>query len=188
MLARLAPLARRPAASLLRSRARALCANPPSIPGGRAFLESELPAVVDLFHDFANADAELDSAALSSLLAAIGERPSPRTLDALFTLADSDGSGAIDLDEFLAASDRLLGDNPARCILVVGGPGSGKGLLCDRLVRECDVSHVSCGDSARCRPPSNQSAQPLRAPCRRPRPDTPTPTARPASRACALQC
>ena len=63
--------------------------------------------------------------------------------------ADVDSSGAIDLDEFLHASDALLASNPARCILVVGGPGSGKGVLCRRLVDECDVSHVSCGDLLR---------------------------------------
>ena len=39
--------------------------------------------------------------------------------------------------------------NQARTILVVGGPGSGKGLLCERLVRECATSHVSCGEMLR---------------------------------------
>jgi adenylate kinase family enzyme len=47
------------------------------------------------------------------------------------------------------ASHRILGSSPARAILVVGGPGSGKGLLCSRLVAECGVSHVSCGDMLR---------------------------------------
>ena len=53
------------------------------------------------------------------------------------------------LDEFLAASDALLASNPARSILLVGGPGSGKGTICKRLVAECGVSHVSCGDMLR---------------------------------------
>lgn len=29
------------------------------------------------------------------------------------------------------------------------GPGSGKGLLCDRLVKECGVVHLSSGDLLR---------------------------------------
>lgn len=32
---------------------------------------------------------------------------------------------------------------------MVGGPGSGKGLLCERLARECATSHVSCGEMLR---------------------------------------
>lgn len=34
-------------------------------------------------------------------------------------------------------------------MLVVGGPGSGKGVLCERLIDECGVSHVSSGDLLR---------------------------------------
>ena len=64
----------------------------------------------------------------------------------MFVEADTDRSGTIDLAEFLAASDRILGQSPARTILVVGGPGSGKGVLCERLTRECATSHVSCGE------------------------------------------
>lgn len=37
----------------------------------------------------------------------------------------------------------------ARIILVVGGPGSGKGLLSERLVKECDLVHISSGDLLR---------------------------------------
>jgi len=33
--------------------------------------------------------------------------------------------------------------------LVVGGPGSGKGLLCSRLEQECNVVHLSSGDLLR---------------------------------------
>ena len=32
---------------------------------------------------------------------------------------------------------------------MVGGPGSGKGVLCERLTRECATSHVSCGEMLR---------------------------------------
>lgn len=38
---------------------------------------------------------------------------------------------------------------PARIILVVGGPGSGKGLLSERLVKECGVVHLSSGNLLR---------------------------------------
>ena len=121
----------------------------PSIRTSKAFLPAELPAVVDLFDDYAGASRTLDREGLQKLLASIGERPDAETLETLFSTADADQSGAIDLDEFLAASDQLLASNPAKNILVVGGPGSGKGLLCSRLVSECGVSHVSCGDMLR---------------------------------------
>ena len=40
------------------------------------------------------------------------------------------------------ASDKVLGGSPARMVLVVGGPGSGKGILCDRLATECKIIHL----------------------------------------------
>lgn len=46
-------------------------------------------------------------------------------------------------------ADNILGDSPARIVLVVGGPGSGKGILCDRLTQECGVVHLSSGDLLR---------------------------------------
>ena len=115
----------------------------------RAFLPLEMSAIIDLFDDYAGPARQLDRDGLRALLASVGERPDDATLEELFHQADVDSSGAIDLDEFLHASDALLASNPARCILVVGGPGSGKGVLCRRLVDECDVSHVSCGDLLR---------------------------------------
>jgi len=120
--------------------------------GTKAFVESEMPAIVDLFSAFAvrgQGEPELDADGLQKVLAAVGEHPAPETLSRIFTEADTDRSGTIDLAEFLAASDRILGQSPARTILVVGGPGSGKGLLCERLVRECATSHVSCGEMLR---------------------------------------
>ena len=107
--------------------------------GTKAFVESEMPAIVDLFSAFAvrgQGEPELDADGLQKVLAAVGEHPAPETLSRIFTEADTDRSGTIDLAEFLAASDRILGQSPARTILVVGGPGSGKGLLCERLARE----------------------------------------------------
>jgi adenylate kinase len=49
----------------------------------------------------------------------------------------------------LLSSDVILGGAPASIILVVGGPGSGKGLLCKRLEKECGVVHLSSGDLLR---------------------------------------
>ena len=118
--------------------------------GTKAFVESEMPAIVDLFSAFAlPGQSELDAGGLQKVLAAVGEHPSPETLRRMFVEADTDRSGTIDLAEFLAASDRILGQSPARTILVVGGPGSGKGVLCERLKRECATSHVSCGEMLR---------------------------------------
>jgi adenylate kinase len=51
--------------------------------------------------------------------------------------------------EFLHSSDVILGSAPAGIILVVGGPGSGKGVLSNRLVKECGVIHLSSGDLLR---------------------------------------
>ncbi len=113
-----------------------------------AFAPSELPAVRDLFSSFA-VGGSLDKGGLRAVLESIGERPSDGVLDELFAEADADRSGSIDLHEFMAACDLILGSSPARSILVVGGPGSGKGVLCSRLVAECGVSHVSCGDMLR---------------------------------------
>ena len=117
--------------------------------GSKAFAAAELPAVIDLFHDFADREGNLSESRLQKLLAAVGEWPSEEVLQALFVEADTDHSGGIDLQEFLAASDLILAQNPARVTLVVGGPGSGKGLLCSRLVKECAASHISSGDMLR---------------------------------------
>lgn len=43
----------------------------------------------------------------------------------------------------------MLGGAPARIVIVVGGPGSGKGILCDRLAEQCGVVHLSSGDLLR---------------------------------------
>ena len=103
-----------------------------------------MPAIVDLFSAFAlPGQRELDTGGLQKVLSAIGEHPSPETLRQVFDEADTDRSGTIDLAEFIAASDRILGHSPARTILVVGGPGSGKGLLCERLTRESSSPGVA---------------------------------------------
>jgi Ca2+-binding EF-hand superfamily protein len=72
--------------------------------------------------------------------------------------ADSDQDGVVSLTEFV---EMLSSSSPAsqraawrlrsglRLILVVGGPGSGKGVLCDRLAQFAGIAHLSCGDLLR---------------------------------------
>ena len=110
-------------------------------------------AVVDLFDQYAQARSggvrSLNCDDIRALLRGIGEPPADETVSKLFAVADADNNGLIDLDEFLEHSISFLGDNPARIILVVGGPGSGKGLLSKRLTQECNVVHLSSGDLLR---------------------------------------
>ena len=73
-----------------------------------AFTAAEIPAVTDLFHDYAGEDKLLCEDRLQGLLRAVGERPDEKTLKQLFKEADTDCSGAIDLQEFLVASDKIL--------------------------------------------------------------------------------
>jgi adenylate kinase len=46
-------------------------------------------------------------------------------------------------------ADQILGGAPANVVLVVGGPGSGKGVLCKKLADECGCIHLSSGDLLR---------------------------------------
>lgn len=116
----------------------------------------EVDAIVDLFYHHAK-DIQIQGKIIKmlapegveELLKSIGERSSRTTVEKIFRQADRDGNGYIDLDEFLMCSDTILGDAPARIVLVVGGPGSGKGMLCKRLEVECNVVHLSSGDLLR---------------------------------------
>jgi len=121
-------------------------------PGSKAFmLESDRHALVDLFkkHSSPENPRSLDREALALVLKAVGESPDEETLERIFQDADLDGNGVIDLEEFLITSDKILGSAPAGIVLLVGGPGSGKGVLSKRLVEECGVVHISSGDLLR---------------------------------------
>lgn len=122
-------------------------------PGSVAFADCEQAAIVDLFSAFAKTNEEglkyLDLDGIRELLQNIGENPDERTLHRLFTASDLDGNGVVELHEFLMCADTILGDAPARIVLVIGGPGSGKGVLCKRLETECNVVHLSSGDLLR---------------------------------------
>jgi len=121
-----------------------------------AFGECELPALSDLFLQFAKTKDSVNDGApylnlerIKLLLESVGEKPDEATLRALMDDIGSHEDGRLRLDCFLRAADRILGDNPARIVLVVGGPGSGKGALCERLARDCGAVHLSCGEMLR---------------------------------------
>ena len=107
----------------------------------------------DLFHQYAQVRkdgvASLDVNDIRNLLREIGEDATPDSVRRLFNVADHDNNGVIDLQEFLEHYDFILGGNPARIILVIGGPGSGKGVLSERLQQRCGVVHLSSGDLLR---------------------------------------
>ena len=107
----------------------------------------------DLFHQYAQVRddgvASLDVNDVGNLLREIGEIATPENIQRLFAVADADSNGVIDREEFLEHYDYILGGNPARIILVVGGPGSGKGVLSERLQQRCGVVHLSSGDLLR---------------------------------------
>ncbi len=134
------------------------------LPGSIAFGECEIAALSDLFLQFArtkndnddnNHHDDEDSApylnlnSIKLLLESVGERPDDETLQTLMKEIDIIGDGRLRLDCFLRASDRILGQAPARIVLVVGGPGSGKGALCERLAKDCGAVHLSCGEMLR---------------------------------------
>lgn len=100
-------------------------------------------------HDDGSVQKSLDIHDFQQLLQGIGRNPDKYTLEQTFRVVDIDGNGVIDSFEFLENADALLGDSPARIILVIGGPGSGKGLLSRRLQEECNVVHMSSGDLLR---------------------------------------
>jgi len=143
----------------------------PAAPGSVAFGECEISALSDLFLQFAKTKDGVNEGApylnlkrIRLLLESIGERDiDDATLSTLMdeidlshshSNADDDndnnnGRQLLGLDRFLGAADRILGKAPARVILVVGGPGSGKGALCERLARDCGAVHLSCGEMLR---------------------------------------
>ena len=86
---------------------------------------------------------------MKDLLHGLGQEPTDDVVKKLFEVADVDQDGLVNIKEFMSNSDTFLGGRPARIILVVGGPGSGKGVLSDRLVKECGVVHISSGDILR---------------------------------------
>lgn len=110
-------------------------------------------AVTDLFLQYAQKRQGilcLDRDDIRLLRTGIGEDPADdHAVSQLFAVADVNGDGFITLEEFLQNAPVFLSCNPARIILVVGGPGSGKGNLCRMLVEQCNVVHLSSGEMLR---------------------------------------
>lgn len=109
-------------------------------------------ALLDLMHTYGKVREgllSLDWLDVQNMLKGVGEEPTDEIVKKMFEVADVDGDGLIDTDSFMTHSDTFLGGRPARIILVVGGPGSGKGVLCERLVKECGVVHLSSGELLR---------------------------------------
>ena len=110
----------------------------------------------DLFAQYSeirNGVPTLDLQNVRSLLQGIGAEEATykdtAQLQKMIEVADTDQDGLIGLHEFLEHANFFLGGNPARIILVVGGPGSGKGVLCERLQEECHAVHLSSGELLR---------------------------------------
>lgn len=109
-------------------------------------------AVLDLMDTYGkvrNGTISMDWHDVQDMLIGIGEKPTDECVKKLFEVADMDGNGLITTDEFLIHHEVFLAGRPARIILVVGGPGSGKGVLCERLAKECGVVHLSSGELLR---------------------------------------
>jgi len=108
----------------------------------------------DLFHQYAavrppDLEPSLNVQDIANLLREIGQEPTVSVIQRLFDVADVDKNGVIDLAEFMEHYDYILDGNPARIVLIVGGPGSGKGVLSARLQQKCGVVHLSSGDLLR---------------------------------------
>lgn len=124
--------------------------------GAQAFSNSEIQSIADLYYRHAKIDGGRDGEGsyltfrgVKRMLASIGETPDDETLRAMFEMADLNHNNKLHLHEFLMAADHILGGAPANVVLVVGGPGSGKGLLCQRLAEHCGCVHLSSGELLR---------------------------------------
>jgi len=93
--------------------------------------------------------AYLEINGVDQILHSIGERPSKETLKKLFLSADKNNDGKLRLTEFLMAADKVLAGAPASTIWVIGGPGSGKGMICGKIALFCGAVHLSSGEMLR---------------------------------------
>ena len=91
---------------------------------------------------------------ITGLLSTAGGHVSREEAEAIVAAADANGDGVVDLDEFidLVTSESKYSwrlRSGFRVALVIGGPGSGKGTLCERLIEEARIDHISSGDLLR---------------------------------------
>jgi len=101
-------------------------------------------------------DGKISVDDLEGLLSTAGGNLSRSEAFRIINAGDLDGDGMLNIHEFVE-----LSRNPKytdiswrlrsgfRAIVVIGGPGSGKGLLCERLVKKANVDHLSSGDLLR---------------------------------------
>lgn len=122
------------------------------ISGSSAAATMGQEALLDLMQTYGkirNGVLSMDWHDVKDLLEGSGIEATDEVVRTLFKVTDDDGSGVINTEEFLTHHETFLGGRPARIILVVGGPGSGKGVLSERLVKECGVVHLSSGEMLR---------------------------------------
>jgi len=93
---------------------------------------------------------------LTGLLSTVGGHLSREEAQHIIAIADHDQDDKLNIHEFLGGGTDPLHDilswrlrSGFRAVLVIGGPGSGKGLLCERLVSKANMDHLSSGDLLR---------------------------------------
>ena len=103
-----------------------------------------------------NGNGMLTIAELDGLLSAAGGYINSEHAAEIMAMADRDRSGFIDLSEFINfVTDPEAGRyawrlrSGFRVLLVIGGPGSGKGALCNFMKERAAIKHYSSGDALR---------------------------------------
>ena len=129
--------------------------------GGSASNEEDTPLDIDaLVSTFRNLDkdgsGDLSIDELAGLISTTGGQLSEATAQEIMEQADQNRDGVISLTEFI---DLMTDPNKAnfswrlrsgfRVCLVMGGPGSGKGTLCEKLVENAGITHYSSGEMLR---------------------------------------
>ena len=103
-----------------------------------------------------NGDGAICVDDLTGLLSTIGGNMSRSDAEEIVHIGDVDEDGVLNILEFLhMMTNPKYSDiswqlrSGFRAVLVIGGPGSGKGLLCERLVAKANMDHLSSGDLLR---------------------------------------
>lgn len=117
----------------------------------------DIDALVATFRNLdkdGSGDLSIDE--LAGLISTTGGQLSEATAQEIMEQADQNRDGVISLTEFI---DLMTDPTKAkyswrlrsgfRVCLVMGGPGSGKGTLCDKLVENAGITHYSSGEMLR---------------------------------------
>jgi len=113
--------------------------------------------LIEIFHMLdADGSGDISMEELSNMLSTAGVAISEEDAQEIMDTADRNGDGRIDLEEFLElmtneklTSIHLRIATAFRVCLMMGGPGSGKGTLCDKLIEHAKVQHFSSGEALR---------------------------------------